>query len=312
MSIEQTIVSQKTQLEHTLQLEEKQDRYLNLRKKHFNEIQTANAAGDVVEEAIFRGTRGLGEFGIDKTHFTPKVLQKLRQLHSLGYSKANLDLEFTGYLHTPVEGRYDIIQNPDDLEISCPFSGLIYKGGSSILDFVKHKLPAFEGKKVCVVQGSATKPCHDDYDIELGTKLAKERKILITGGTGLPGSVMDRVVEAYLKAQGDGLLCATPESLMDVSAIHSERASFMDDNNQVLPEYKGRAMTVVTKNLPQRMGFFQYAANQSEIDNGIFVGLKGGSGTKHEKLMKELMEKTSRDLGTYGETQYCKSGLWND
>ena len=317
MSSEQATISSTEQLEQAFKLQQKPDRNLYLLQKYQKEIAMSGDFGNIVKESIYRGTRGMSDFGFDKSNFTPQIIATLRDLHSKGLSKADPDLEFEGYNDNTKESF--IIQKPCDLEVSCPYTGETIKGGPRILEMLRHRLPNMSDKKAFVIQGSASKPCPKDYDIQTGIEIAKENKILISGGTGMDNSVMNRASKAYLdynesvqSKQEGNLICVTLPSLMDTSVKHFEKPFFTDSEHKVLPEYEGRVISLVAPNLPQRLALFQYIATQGKANNGEIGFKTGGNGSAEEGLKTMLQQAACPELGSYSKIHLSKTGLWDN
>jgi hypothetical protein len=315
MSSEQIFTS-KAQPEKEFKLIQKPDLNKHLLQKYREQIELSSHFGAVVNESIHRGINGLGDFGIDKSKFTPEIIATLKDLHSRGLSKANPDLEFEGYYDQNTQDNF-IIQKPCDLEISCPYTGETIKGGPKILEMLKLKLPTMLDRKAFVIQGSASKPCPKGYDIEIGAEIARENKIMISGGTGIENSVMERTAKGNLdnseeaKKQGV-LICLTLPSLMDTSVKHFEKPFFTDGEHKVLPEYEGRVISLVTPNLPQRLALFQYIATQGRSNNGEIGFKTGGPGTADEGYKTILQQVACPELGSYSKIHLSKTGLWNN
>jgi hypothetical protein len=250
---------------------------------------------------------------INSTNFTPEIIATLRDLHAKGLSKANPDLKFEGYHEDKTEDF--IIQKPCQLEVSCPHTGENYVGGPKILEMLRSKLPKMSDKKAFLIQGSASKPCPKDYDMLTGASIAKENKILITGGTGMDNSVMDRTTKSYIdsnEAQEEGILiCVTIPSLMDTSVKHFEKPFFTDGEHRILPKYQDRVISLVAQNLPQRLALFQYITTQGKSNNGEIGFKTGGNRSADEGLKTMIQLAVCPELGSYSRVHLSKTGLWN-
>lgn len=175
MSLEQTTISNISQLESTFQLQEKPDRNLYLRKKYTREISTLVNLNNLVYQSISHAVEGKGDFGFNTSQFSPEIIETLKNLHSQKLSRANPEMEPLEFDNRKLEDP--IIQKPCDLIASCPYSEEKFMGGKDILEMLKHKLPNFTGKEVYLGQGSASKPCPNGYEIETAIKIAKEKKL---------------------------------------------------------------------------------------------------------------------------------------
>jgi hypothetical protein len=313
MSTEQITTSNLAQLEETYKLEQKPDRNLFLRATNEKNIATLNHLNNLVYQSIGNAVDGKGDFGFDTSQLSPEIIKTLRNLHKLKLSKANPEMEITEFSHRKPE--VSIIQKPCDLIVSCPYSGETFTGGVSILEMLKHKHPNFTGKSVFLGQGSASKPCPNGFEIETAIKIAKENKALIMGGTGIKNSLMEEFCKKYLEyADPDkaSLTCITPPELMDTSKPHFEKPFYTDDNHQVLPEYKGKVISLVAPNLGQRLGLFHYLTTKGKPNTGE-VGFKyGGNGTFAELYAILLQLAICPELGTFDKIHFSKNGLWDE
>jgi hypothetical protein len=286
---------------------QKPNRELYLRKANEDHIIQLARNNIIVNWSIDHATKGKGQFGFDTSKFTPEAVKQFRKMNELKLSLANPDLPFDPTMFDKdLDQKDSIIQTPDQLEVSCAHSNVVYRGREEILRMIENKIPGFIDKERVLMQGSASRPCEQGFDIKRAMEMARNGKLLISGGTGMPGSAMYNYANKMLEEGGYVIFITLPE-LTDSSAEHYEHPIDM-----VKPEYRDKVLSLVAKDLWQRLALFHFITTLGEENFGEVIFDWGGNGTFAELYAILLQLKISPKLGTFRNINLTETGLWND